>query len=465
MDFKALSPEVRQIWRVAKVVQSVMGFTMGLYIFTFGPLFYEKLSQASDPKLGMTLASLWFGIHMALIAFLEVPTGAMGDAIGRKWTVVWSFVARMLFFIFLVWIPFFNSISLILVFGILAAVAFGFAYTFFSGTFTAWCVDSLRERAPDIGYEHLLSRAYTYNFIFQVFGGVLGVLLYLWHVPSIGFVLGAMISVGCVAFCLGEMEEVKSIQFLERKKASIAQITRRVGEILGVGFQLFRQSGIILTLVMIFASYMFVINIVDYLWPVYLRSRVPTEIQPLYWIGLVVAILFVSAAGSHTLSLWTRKWHKHNQAKTHNTVLRRWFIGTCLFAALPILVLSFLTSRGLDTFWFFAFAILPVEYAYGVVAPCYETLLNNYIPDDHAGERATIMSFGSLVRSLLVMFLAIPAGGSSGETTTVGWAIPAFLLLASALIGNSVLKRAQRKVPERVETELTPTPSVATDEI
>lgn len=453
MDIKALKPEVRQIWKVAKVVQSVMGFTMGLYIFTYGPLFYEKLVEASNPKLGMTLTTLLAGMMFGLMAFLEVPTGAIGDAIGRKWTVVWSFFSKMFFFVFLAFIPFTNSIPLLLLFGSLANVAFGFAYTFFSGTFTAWCVDSLRERAPDVGYEHLLSRAYTYNFISQILGGVLGVLLYLWHVPYVGFLLGAVVCVFCVAFCLGEMEEVKNLQFLERKKVSLAVITRRVGEILGIGFQVFRQSSVILTLVLVFASYMFVINIVDYLWPVYLRSSIPTGIQAPYWIGLVIATLLVSAVGSHSLTIWTRRWHRNNQAKTHNNLLRRWLIGTCLFSALPVLLLSWLTSCGLDNFWFFVAAVLAVEFAYGVIAPCYETLVNNYIPDNHAQERATILSFGSLVRSLLIMFLAIPAGGSSGAKTTIGWALPAFLLLVAAVVGNFVLKRAQKKVPEILEAE------------
>lgn len=451
MDFKTLSPEVRQIWRVAKVVQSVMGFTMGLYLFIHGPLFYEKLALVGEPKLAMTLTALLLGILSVLIAFLEVPTGAIGDAIGRKWTVVSSLFCRMFFFVFLTFIPLVSSVNLIISFGVLAHLAMAFAYTFYSGTFTAWCVDSLREKAPNIGYEHLLSRAYTYNFLAQIFGGVISVLFYVWHVPYVGFLLGAISCAGCIAFCLGDMEEVKNLKFLEYKKVSFSIITKRVGEILGVGSQVFRQSSVILSLVLVFACYMFVVNIVDYLWPVYLRSRIPADLQTPYWIGLVVAILLVSAAGSHALTLWTRRWQKNNNTKTHNVVLRRWLIGTCLFASLPVLLLSYLTGQGLDNFWFFALAVLMVEFAYGVIAPCYETLINNYIPDNHAQERATIMSFGSLVRGLLIMFLVIPAGGASGGKTTVGWALPAFLLLAAALVGNFVLKRAQRKIPEVAE--------------
>lgn len=450
MDIKSLPEEVQHIWKVAKVVQGVMGFTMGLYVFTYGPLFYEKLVSASNPEMGMILSSLWFGTQYALLAFLEVPTGAIGDAIGRKWTVVMSFVFRACFFACFAFIPFANTVSLILTFGILANIAFGFGYTFFSGTFTAWCVDSLRERAPNIGYEHLLSRAYTYNFIAQIFGGVLGVVFYLWHIPWVGFLLAAVVCAVCVAFCLGEMEDEQSLQYLERKSVSLATITKRVGEVVGLGFQVFRQSSVILSLVLVFASYMFVVNIVDYLWPVYVRSRVPNELQSFSWIGLVVATLLISSLGSHALTLWTRKWHKHHGVRTHNVVLRKWLIAACLLSGIPILILSWLTWHVMDTFWFFTATVLSVEFSYGVIAPCYETLMNNYIPDTHAKERATILSFGSLVRGLFVMLLAIPAGGSSGEQTTIGWAIPAFFLLVSAIVGHFVLKRAQKRAPDIV---------------
>lgn len=448
--FRSLSSEAKKIWKIAKVVQGVNGFNRGLSFFIWGPLFYEKLSQLGDPKLGITFTSLLLGIRMTLIAFLEVPTGAIGDAIGRKWTVVWSFICRMFFYIFLALVPLVHSISLVMTFGVLAMVCFSFGYTFFSGTFSAWCVDSLREKAPNVGYEFLFSKSYIYESSLVGIGGVIGVLLYLWHFPSFSFLIAAASCVFCVVFCLGEMEEPKNLQFLEHRKVSFAVITKRMGEILGVGFQVFRQSKIILSLVFIYASYMFVLNIVDYLWPVYLRSRAPIEVQPIYWIALIIVVQFCNIVGSKFLVF------KNNakESKRRNIILRRRFVGACLFATLPILALSWLTHKGLDAFWFFALAILPVEFAYGIVAPCFETLINNYIPDNHAQERATIMSFGSLGRSLLIMILSIPAGGSSGARTTVGWAIPAFLLLISALIGNFILKRAQRKAPsfdEKVE--------------
>lgn len=167
-----------------------------------------------------------------------------------------------------------------------------------------------------------------------------------------------------------------------------------------------------------------------------------------HWIGLIILLKLASSLGSKILSLWTRKWKKKNGMKTHNDVLRRILTGTALFAALPIIGISFLTRSGLDTFWVFAISIIPIQFAYGIILPCYETLVNNYIPDTHAGERATIMSFASMFRSLFVMLLIIPSVGSNGGTTTVGWALPAAILVFCSVWGNFVLKRKQNKVEE-----------------
>ena len=146
--------------------------------------------------------------------------------------------------------------------------------------------------------------------------------------------------------------------------------------------------------------------------------------------------------------MWTRRWHGKEKARAHNHGLRQVFVASCLVAAIPVLFLSFMTARGLDTFWLLVLAILPVQLAYGVIQPVFSTLINNYIPDTHAGERATVMSLASLVTGLLVVVIAIPTGGPSGEKSPIGWAIPAVILLVVTLVGNHFLKKAEKKSPE-----------------
>lgn len=456
MDFKTLSPEVRQIWRVVKIVQMTMGFTMGLYLFTFGPYLYESFGSNTNAETAMLLSTIWLAVQCASIAVLEIPTGAIGDAIGRKKTVLWSLICRMMFFIFLGLVAASVKVPLSFVLALLAAIFFSFAYTFYSGSFTAWCVDSLRNKAPHIGYEHFLSRGFTFNFITQIFGAVIGIFCYIYGFAYLSFLLGALACIPCLTVCAAEMEEDYA-EFLSTKEVTLSTITRRMGEIIGLGFQTFRGTPMILWLTLVFAGFLFLDNVVIYLWPVHLRTNVPLELRDFYWLAIAVGILLMSALGSHSLTWLSRFWNSGNPSnlRTNNILLRRWLVFTCLLCGFSVLVLGWFTFKGFPQFALFIGVVLMVEFSYGLVHPCYETLVNNYIPDASSDERATILSFGSMARSLLAIFLTVPSGGKSAETTTIGWMIPASLLIAFTLIARHAMKKKEKEgaAPESLADE------------
>ncbi len=72
-------------------------------------------------------------------------------------------------------------------------------------------------------------------------------------------------------------------------------------------------------------------------------------------------------------------------------------------------------------------------------------LFNDYIPDELSPERATIMSFSSMVMELCMALLFYPASGNSGENTVIGWMIPATILLVATLVLNFLMKGYERK--------------------
>lgn len=127
---------------------------------------------------------------------------------------------------------------------------------------------------------------------------------------------------------------------------------------------------------------------------------------------------------------------------------------TCLLCGFSVLALGWFTFKSLQHYQFplFIFVVLLVEFAYGLVQPCYETLVNNYIPDASSDERATILSFGSIARSLLAILLTVPAGGHSAETTTIGWMIPAAILLVFTLIARHAMKKKEKEEKLAVQT-------------
>lgn len=458
MDFKTLFPEIKAIWRVVKVVQMARGFSTGLYLFTYGPYLYENFGGLLGGSNAMLLTTTWFAVGLALEALLEVPTGAIGDAIGRKRTVLWSLICRVIFFLFLALVSVTSNVAATFTIAILANIAFAFSYTFFSGTFTAWWVDSLRQKAPNLGYEHFAARGYTLDFIARLFGGVIGVLCYTNGIAYAAYLLGAFVCIPCFTICAAEMDE-NYAQFLVAKSVKIETITKRIGEIIGLGFRTFRNSTPILVLTLLFASYMFLMNIVDYLWPISLHANVTPEKQNLYWIGLVVFFLVATSLGSRSVSWLSRTWsHKNENTKTHNKTLRRWLITSCLACGTSVVALGcFMAIYGQMQFPLFVFSILLVQFAYGMVLPCYEALVNNYIPDASSEERATILSFGSLTRSVFVALLGIPAGGRSAETTAIGWMIPAVMLVIIAIAAHLILSRKEKSIlPEALNHEASP---------
>lgn len=454
MRLTELSADVQHVWRVALLVQAVEGFIVGIECYIWAPFFYEKLSTITSPSSAMLFTTLQVGLIHIAIAFLEVPTGALGDVLGRKWSVVCSYLNRIIFFSLLAFIPFCHSITLILLLGVGGAIASALSYSFFSGSFTAWCVDRLRETAPQLGYEHLLARAQTVRSLARMVGAIVSILLFVYHLAYIAFVLGVVVSFGCVIFCLGEMTSESSLHFLERTQISVAIIIRRMGTIVSGSFTIFRRSPAILALVGIYSSFAVLINLVAYFWPIYLRSHITPTHQTVYWIGLVLLMSLANASGAHGLTVKTRLWQKGSQIKARHQQLRRLFISACLCTALAILLLSWAAAQGHPTGWFLVGALVISQLALGLVTPCFDSLMNNYIPDNHAQERATILSIASLMRNAFVMLLAIPTGGSSGETTAIGWAIPAGLLLIATLVGRRFLVRAQSRAPDILATRI-----------
>lgn len=446
MKMQTLPSPVRRIFHIACIVQAGKGFALGVALFIWGTLLFETFSRLSNQGMALTLTAVLIQCNNGLRMLLEVPTGAFADVLGRKRAVVWSLAFCMGDLLLLALIPFGTSVAVTMGIMVLSIISYGFSYTLFSGTFTAWCVDQLRVLAPDVGYEQLLGRANTCNLLACLAGGILGVGLFLQGLPWVAFLAGAIVCFALIIFCLAEMPSEPQLDFLSGLRARLPVITRRMGEIVGVSIQVFRHSPIIAVSVVIFASYMFLLNMIEYFWPVYVRSTMHGTEQAAWWLGMVVLVLLSSASGSHFLTWWGRR--RPDPRKASNTSLRRLFVGTCVGAASAVLLLSILTKTGHDSIGWLLAAVLPVNFARGLIIPTFETLVNNYIPHNHASERATILSIASLLRSLLILLLAIPASGHSGATTTIGWAIPAGLLFVTAIVGNFILKRLQRKAPD-----------------
>lgn len=116
--------------------------------------------------------------------------------------------------------------------------------------------------------------------------------------------------------------------------------------------------------------------------------------------------------------------------------------------SLPVFYLGYETKQGGLTLPLFVAAICLCQFGYGFLRPCYETLINRYIPSGNAQQRATIMSFASMLMALTVVTLMIPSAGKTALATTGSWLIPATLLLCLTLVLHILMRRYQRKIGE-----------------
>lgn len=438
------NPEVRKIWWVVFILQAAWGFTEGLYLYTYGPYFYEKFGGVNHAGTAMLLTTILLGMRQGLVALLEVPTGALADAIGRVHTIILSWVFRVLFFAFLAAIALFQSIAFAFTFGILASIAFAITYTFFNGAFSAWCAEKLKEANSPYNYAWLASRFYSYRSFAALLGTFLGVGCYIIGLHFMGYCIAAVVSFICMGFCMTKMQETKTLEFVKWEKGQWGKLTRRIGEVIGRGFQVALKTPVLLWVIVTYGNYMFLLSIICYLWPVYLRSKGGVNNFSATWITIACLTWIVMFLGSRGLAWLNDRWSKTGGTSAHIASIRRIYVSSSVLSALFVLGLSWETFRQPLTPLFFPIAILFVLFSFGIIGPCFETLVNHYIPPSDASERATILSTGSMFRSFMILLLAVPTGGKSGETSPIGWAIPATLLLVSAVIANFSMRKAQK---------------------
>jgi|GEM_PF-1941376 len=454
------NPEVKQLWQITAIIQVAIGFTNGLYLYTYGPYFYEKFGGDFNASTAMLFTTVLLGVRQGMVALLEVPTGALADAIGRVHVVIVSWITRVLFFAALAILWLCHTLSATALWGIFASIAYAVAYTTFNGAFSAWCVERLREISPNTSYGWLSSRFYSYQQFAICLGGITAVLFYINNLAALGFLLAAVISFVAMGYAMHAMQEVQSLHFLPSHQVQWATITKRVGEIIGRGMQVCSKTPVLFWIIMAFGSYMFLLSVVLYLWPVYLKAQFGSAHHlGRNWIAIIVAAQTLSFLSARLLVRLNARWHRGTAAAYMHGV-RRMFTAATVVSALAVISLAWGTSQHISHLYFFPTAVMLVILAYGVVPSCFETLITLYISPDDAPHRATIMSAGSMLRSVLILLLAIPSGGESGATSPIGWAIPATLLLFSATIANHYMRKIS-KHPVVIEG---PTPSSETPE-
>ncbi len=130
--------------------------------------------------------SLIFAIPMFATLIFEIPTGAIADIFGRKFSVILSLIlGGILTFI----VPFFKGLIILVAIFFLSAVA----DTLSSGADEAWIVDLLKHKKKSNLVQHYYSRQLMFAGAGLVIGGVLsGIIISLIGMKGLWYIAGGM---------------------------------------------------------------------------------------------------------------------------------------------------------------------------------------------------------------------------------------------------------------------------------
>ncbi len=161
--------------------------------FPFVPFLFFYLRYFTFEQIAILTAT-----QMAAANILEIPTGALADLVGRRISVIVSFVlgaAALLIF------PF---VTAFWIFALLE-VAKGAANALYSGSLEALVYDSMKERGEEATYDHVAANIETVSWMGYLIAAVSAGYLYTWYFRAPWLLQGIMyIAAAGVAWRLTE---------------------------------------------------------------------------------------------------------------------------------------------------------------------------------------------------------------------------------------------------------------------
>lgn len=441
---KTLNPALKDISYISSVICSVRGLTLGLMLFTYSAFLYEKFCSLIGNAEALHWTVIIAIITEICILLSEVPTGAIADHIGRRKSVIISFVLAALSYFFRAWLPFVSTMNGLLILAILGAVFYALSFTFYSGCFVAWVADSVRVKNVAEGPGSILSNAYSNMFLSQMGGAVIGLTLYLTGYVFYSFAICFIATLLCALFCIIIMKETENMNF-HQGPISARDAFVNMKSIIGTGLKTSLKTPPLIFLTLVYGFFKFLLDIINYLWPVAMQANFGLGKMSRYWFLIVFCDLVMAFIGAKFLGKLNNSYKGEKSAKS---ALWPWYASVSLIVGCLIVALGTSSMNRPMPLPLFIISIACAQFGYGFLNPLYNILINAYIPDESAKHRATILSFGSMFVSFLTIFLMLPSSGSDGQSITVGWILPAGMLIVLTLIVHILMRRYQRKSGE-----------------
>ena len=373
---------------------------IGLRWLPTGLLIPITVLLALSRGLSLTEIGLIFSIQGLVVLALELPTGGLSDALGRRPVLILASVVGLL------------SLGLLYVADTVALFA---ASTFLQGVYRAldsgpleaWYVDATLAAEPDAEIEKGLSAGSAVLSVAIAVGalasGALVALDPFESVPTLALPILAALGLGVVNLVaiLALMREVR----VARGVAAIAGSVRAVPRTIGDGIGLLRGSRVLLALVGVELFWGFSMVTFESLFPIRLSETLGDTEQAAAVMGPVSSIAwFAAAAGATGVVLVSNRIGVARSAAILRIVQGGTVVAMGLIAG-PIGVVT---------------AYLACYMAHGASNPMHTTLLHREVDGPH---RTTVLSMNSMISqpagALGAITLAALADGTSLSTAMV----------------------------------------------
>ncbi len=396
---------VAQIKRTYYTITFLFWFGAALLMALWVPLMQAR-------GLSAVQISTMVAIYSLTVALLEVPTGGLADALGRKRVALLAYalvaVADVVYF-------FAFSLTAYIIYGLIFALGRALS----SGALEAWFVDALQAHDPSVDMQPPLARANMVQLAALGTGPLIGASLpYLFpYLPADGTALLTPYSVpvlGTIAFrLLAIFWTWRFVHEVVDPGASWRGGFTRVPSIIRTGFDLTRRNPTILLLFGVAFAVGVAITTLEAHWPLRLIELLGTREGNSIVFGLSTSGAFAMSLLGNFLATQLSKLF----AKRHALVgaLAQVTLGLALVA------LAF-QSRVPLAFVCFYLAYLAI----GLYSSPYQALLNREIP---SAQRSSMLSISSLV-----FFLGTTLG-----TVTLGFVIDRFGFFPAWTISGALI--------------------------
>jgi len=324
--------------------------------------------------LSLTEIGLVFSIQGLVVLALELPTGGLSDALGRRPVLILASLVGL------------SSLGILFVadsVALFAIVSFlqGVYRALDSGPLESWYVDATLAAEPDASIEKGLSAGSTVLSIAIALGALMSGALVALHpiesVPALALPLLGALALGIVNLVaiLALMRETR----VARGLGVVADSVRTVPRVVGDGIGLLRRSRVLLALVAVEAFWGFAMVAFENLFPIRLSEALNDTDRAAAVMGPVSSLAwFASAAGAALIVLVSDRIGVARSAAALRIVQGATVVAMGAIAGPAGAVVAYLACYA----------------AHGASNPMHTTLLHREVDGPH---RTTVLSINSMV--------------------------------------------------------------------